>query len=302
MKVVCLSLLTGLAAGPAAACDLCGVYSADADRENSGRGVFAGWAGQYTSFGTLQTDGRVAPNDGEYLRSFTSQFFAGYNFNDRVGLQLNVPVIARSFGSNAGRGTESGLGDVSLIGNLRLYQKTGDRFTFTWTALGGLKLPTGDSRRLGGPDFAAGIGGHDLALGSGSYDGVVGTGVSAQGVRFFVNASAQYAIRTEGDFGHRYANDLTWSGGPGVILLSTDRAKLGLQFLVSGEGKGRDTVHGVPDQDSAASAIYVGPQWSFAWNNRLSAQFGADLPVNYSNTGTQVVVDYRLRAAIHWRF
>ena len=68
------------------------------------------------------------------------------------------------------------------------------------------------NRYYGDPDFAPGIGGHDLALGSGSYDGIVGTGIYGRWKRGFVTASLQYAIRSEGDFQHQYANDLTWMG------------------------------------------------------------------------------------------
>jgi hypothetical protein len=33
-----------------------------------------------------------------------------------------------------------------------------------------------------------------------------------------VLAGVQYAIRTEGDFEYQFADDLTWSGGPGAFL------------------------------------------------------------------------------------
>src|ERR1043166_9172436 len=87
-----------------------------------------------------------------------------------------------------------------------------EKYTFNWTVLGGFKVPTGDSSKLNTPDsdLPDGIGGHDLALGSGSYDGIVGTGIYGRWKRGFVTASVQYAIRSEGDFQHRYANDLTW--------------------------------------------------------------------------------------------
>ena len=60
--------------------------------------------------------------------------------------------------------------------NSRVYQKLQEQFTFTWAVLGGVKFPTGDSHRLGDPDFAEGIGGHDLASG-----GRLGRGLFAVG-------------------------------------------------------------------------------------------------------------------------
>ena len=112
----------------------------------------------------------------------------------------------------------------------------------------------------------------------------------------------QYAIRSEGDFGYQFANDWMWSGGPGMYLLLGDEHTLSLQAVVSGESKGQDTVGGVPTDDTAITAVYLGPQINFTWSSRLSAQIGADLPVSIVTTGQQVVPDYRVRAALTWRF
>jgi hypothetical protein len=233
-----------------------------------------------------------------------SQVFAGYNINNRIGVQFNLPVIYREFGYMANRGSESGIGDVSLIGNFRLYEKLTEKFTFNWTALGGVKFPTGDTSHLNPaePDFAPGIGGHDLTLGSGSFDGLVGTGFFARWQRLFLTGAMQYAIRSEGDFGYQFANDWIWFGGPGVYLLLGHENTLSLQVVVSGESKGQDTLGGVATDDTAITAVYLGPQINFTWSSKLSAQIGADLPVSIVTTGQQVVPDYRVRAAVTWRF
>src|SRR5205807_459591 len=120
--------------------------------------------------------------------------------------------------------------------------------------------------------------------------------------RLFLNAGVQYAARTQGNFGHQYANDLTWSGGPGAYLALTDQRTLAFQVLVSGEAKGKDTVYGVPDGDSAETIVYLGPQINFTWQSKWSAQLGADLPVSIQNSGLQAVPDYRIHAAFTWRF
>ena len=119
--------------------------------------------------------------------------------------------------------------------NSRVYQKFQEQFTFTWAVLGGVKFPTGDSHRLGDPDLAEGIGGQDLALGSGSFDGIVGTGILTRWKRLLLTANMQYGIRSESAFHHRYANDLTWKGGPGVYLAWGHKYTLSLQGVVSGE-------------------------------------------------------------------
>jgi hypothetical protein len=282
---------------------LCAIYSAT--EAQTGKEFFTGVAEQFTEFGTLQQDSRKESGHGEYIDSSVSQIFAGYNFNKYVGVQFNLPVIYRAFGSDTIHDSISGIGDTSLVGNFRLYQKSMDNFTFNWTALGGIKFPTGDSSKLNTPDSALpdGIGGHDIALGSGSFDGLIGTGFSVLWrKRFFLDGQMQYGIRTEGDFQHQYANDWTWAGGPGVYLALQDDYTIALQAAVSGESKGKDTFAGVPDDDSAETIVYVGPKISFTWSENLNAHVGVDLPVSIENSGEQVVPDYRIHAAVTWRF
>lgn len=287
----------------ALACDLCSIYSAQ-EAQGGGQGFYGGAAEQFTHFGTLQDDGQKVPGNGEYIDSSVTQIFAGYNFSQRFGVQFNLPVIYRSFGSATLHASESGIGDASLTGSFLIIKKSAPDWMFNWTALGGIKFPTGDSGRLDTPDSALpdGIGGHDLALGSGSVDGIVGTGFSARWKKLFINGNLQYVIRSEGDFQHQYADDWTWAGGPGVYLALKDDYTLALQAVVSGESKGKDTFAGVPDNDSAETIVYAGPQISFTWSDKLSAHVGADLPVSIANSGLQLVPDYRVHAAVTWRF
>jgi hypothetical protein len=197
-----------------------------------------------------------------------------------------------------------GIGDASLTGNFRLFQKNLGNVTLTWTAMAGIKFPTGDSALLNTPDdsLPSGIGGHDLALGSGSFDGLAGTGFSARWKRIFLGGQMQYGIRTRGDFGHRYANDWTWSAAAGCYALLRDDYTMALQFTTSGESKGRDTFAGVPDEDSAETIVYVGPEIVCTWHENLSAHLGVDLPVLRKNSGAQILPDYRIRAGMTWRF
>lgn len=304
MKRFLAVVIAGACTQPAIACDLCSVYAATEAQGGSGSGFLAGVAEQYTHFGTLQADGHEIPGEGQYIDSSVSQLFVGYNFNNRFGVQLNLPVIYRAYGSDTIHDKVSGIGDLLLLGTFNAYRKLSTDYSFSWSLVGGVKFPTGDSALLNTPDSALpeGIGGHDLALGSGSYDGLVGTSFFARWKRLFATASVQYAIRSEGDFQHQYANDLMWFGGPGVYLALEDNYTLSLDFVISGESKGKDTFAGVPDEDSAETLLYVGPEVSFTWGSRLSAMVGADLPVYRDNSGTQVMPDYRVRAAVTWRF
>src|SRR5205823_3106226 len=150
LKILIPAVLAAACAQPAFGCDLCSIYAATEAQGGGGAGFYSGFAEQFTYFDTLQDNGNEVPNTiDQHIDSSVSQVFVGYNFNDRVGLQFNLPVIYRSFkrprGAVIESGTELGIGDASLIGNLVVYRKLQEQFNFTWSLLGGLKFPTGDS-------------------------------------------------------------------------------------------------------------------------------------------------------------
>lgn len=318
MKAFSMGLfLAGAAAAPA--CDLCAVYNVNAAEGTRNHGFSLSLAEQFTHFGTLQESGRKVGNPAhQYLDSLIAQFVAGYTFNDWATVQVNVPVIAREFRrpveGGLERDDESGLGDVTLVGHFTPVRYEKMHTTFNWSVFAGVKLPTGDSARLKEETehgheheeeeghLESGVHGHDLALGSGSVDGIVGTGFHARHRRGFFNASVQYAIRSEGDFHYRFANDLMWSAGPGVFLVLEEEWTAAVQFVASGEDKSLDEFRGEKAGDTGITSIFVGPQVNVTWRDRLSVQVGADLPVLLNNTALQVVPDYRIRGALTWRF
>jgi hypothetical protein len=314
MKILLPTILAAACSLPAAACDLCAVYAVTHAHGESSSGLFGGVAEQFTHYGTLQEDSHKVSNPiDQHIDSSISQLFIGNNFTERVGVQFNLPVIYREFRRPHGpvieNGTQFGIGDASLLGNFAAYRSMHKNSTFIVNLLGGLKFPTGNASHLNEPDVESenglpdsGIAGHDLALGSGSVDGILGTSIYGRWKHFYLSAGFQYAARTEGDFGHQYANDFTWAGGPGYYIALADDYSIALQALVSGESKGKDTNRGVPDEDSAVTSVFLGPQIDFTWSTRLSAHIGVDLPVSLENTGLQAVPDYRVHAAVTWRF
>src|SRR5438309_2363839 len=179
MKTLCLLLLmlAGVSLSMVHACDLCGCYTPqlEAMPEMQSASPFpwlTGWYGaigeQFTHFGTAQMDGREISNPtGQYENSSITQIVAGYTINERFALQLNVPVIYREFKRPEGfaidRGTESGLGDISILlktvafhyatpagrefdigGKNPVAIEHEPDFTVSAVLLTGLKLPTGD--------------------------------------------------------------------------------------------------------------------------------------------------------------
>ncbi len=318
MNKLTLPLLTALAAAPAVACDLCSVYSAGQARGELGRGLYAGVAEQFTHFGTLQFDRAKTPDTfGQRLDSSISQLLLGYNVTERFGLQFNLPLIHRSFRrpddtGAVDEGTVTGPGDAALTSHLVVFHHEKKDFTFRANLLAGVKFPTGSTRRLheevdefnstATPPIDSGIHGHDLTLGSGSFDGLVGASLYTRWHRAFFSAQTQYAIRSKGDFDYRFANDLTWAGGPGVLAVLRDKHTLALQAVVSGETKERDTFMGMKAEDTGITSVFLGPQINYTWSDKLSVELGVDVPVVRRNTDLQIVPDYRIRGALSWHF
>ncbi|MEP6810307.1 MAG: hypothetical protein ABI992_08705 [Chthoniobacterales bacterium] len=324
----------------ARSCDLCGCYTPqlEAAPPTEEQGLFPSWtkgfyfavAEQFTHFGTVQIDGDAAPNPtGQYLNSSITQLVLGYQVTHRFALQINVPLIYRSFERPEGFaidcGTDSGLGDVSLLGKFVLFQREsgGERgvkfddpknprvqtrapdFTISALLLGGVKFPTGDASRLreefsetevpGAP--VSGIHGHDLTLGTGSYDGILGAQMSLRYRNFFFAADGQFTLRGDGLHQYHFANDLAWSGGPGYYLVRREKAIIGLQLAGSGEHKDVDRFRGQRAEDTGITSVFLGPRL-VASVGKVSAELGLDLPVSIDNTALQVVTDYRIRASV----
>ena len=54
--------------------------------------------------------------------------------------------------------------------------------------------------------------------------------------------------------------------------------------------------------DTALTALYVGPGIRFTWGTQLSAEVAADYPVIQHNTDFQTLPAFRLRGGFVWRF
>ena len=132
-----------------------------------------------------------------------------------------------------------------------------------------LKFPTGDSSRIkeefneveveGAPE--SGIHGHDLTLGTGSYDGIFGGQISLRYKNFFFQQDLQFTLRGDGLHQYHFANDLSWSGGPGYYFVRNPRAIVGLQAVVSGEHKDVDRFEGNAAADTGITSVSLGRGW-----------------------------------------
>jgi hypothetical protein len=302
---------------PAAACDLHMLRTASAIEDDT-PGWRLGVAEQFTHFGTLQDgDDEIGNPDDQYLNSSITQLVAGYRFTERFGAELRLPIISRQYrrprhDGGIENGSEAGFGDLALLADVVAWRRDTDTSSFRLDVVGGLELPSGDPDRLGeeldehhhpgaNPETESGIHGHDLALGSGSVDGLLGLDLFWARQRVFFLASLVYAIRGEGAFDYRYANDLQWAAGPGVLVWRATNAQAAVQALLSGETKGQDERQGETLSDTAATTLYVGPGFNLGWR-QLEAEATVEIPVLTHRTGVQIAPDVRVRGGLRWWF
>ena len=312
LKGVVLLLL--IARG-AMSCDLCAVYNASAARGQNSAGFHLAVAEQFTHSATLQHKGsEISDLIDQYRDSSITTFILGYNFNERFGISLNLPYFHRTFRRAEGfameRGTESGLGDMALLGRFFPVVKREHTYSYSLSLLAGVEFPTGDSDRLreevnevevpGAPP--SGVHGNDLALGSGSFDAIVGATASAGWRRAFFSADVQYFIRTRGDFDYRFGNEVSVMGGPGFYILFKEEYTLAVQAALNYESKARDRIDGRKRDDGIITAWYAAPGIIFTWGEHFSTTFNVDIPLTIDNRAFQTVPDYRIRGGLTWSF
>lgn len=321
--ILITTIATALLAGVASACDLCSGDLPSLDLEGRA-GLRAGVSTQFTHFGTLQHDGHTASNPaGEELDSSITQFIIGYDFAHALGVQLGVPVIHRSFQrlhhGVLEDGSVSGVGDVSFLAHWAPIHIQRSDFLVTVRFFAGLSLPTGDSDRVleeaaesghhgegegeeGGEEAASGVHGHDLALGTGGVSGIFGVDARVQWKRLFTTMGIEAAVRLKGANDYKFADEMTWHGSLGAVLMEEKDFILALAAECNGSSKGQDVFRGVRATDTAATIVYLGPKLSATWQQRYHAEVGVEFPVLCESTGVQIVPDYRISATVGVRF
>jgi hypothetical protein len=141
-----------------------------------------------------------------------------------------------------------------------------------------------------------------LALGSGSYDGVFGLTANARWKRWFLNGQFQYYLRTKGEAGFKYGDELIVSGGPGAYVFFGDSWTLSLQLNALYDTMARDELIGQVSNRTGQTAWYMGPFLAATFGEHFSANAGVDVPLRIANNGFQSVADCELRAGISVRF
>jgi hypothetical protein len=303
------------------ACDICSLYSAARTRDIQPGNIRFSLSQQSTSFdrGERATEGEIVKSFSTTLTSFA------YDFSKRTSLEVNLPFIYRRYTHENRSGSDSGLGDSTVLLSYRPYfEKTVEK-TFITSVSMGIKFPTGDTgsldrsisqRRSSGDSVIdqdlqdekktsiprhheiSGIGGgRVLVLGSGSYDFPLATNFYLQQERFLMLGGAQYTIRTEGDYDYRFSNDLSWDIGPGVFVYSDHNKTAALRAVLYGEHKWKDYKDGSIQNNTEANNLYAGAESLFSVSHYLNGYLGVYIPF-YREKNIDVIPEWRMRAGI----
>jgi hypothetical protein len=290
--------------------------------------VHFGLAEQFTGFDSIRDGGpKIENTEHQHMQSSVTQISAGYDLSDVLSAQLVLPIINRRYArvvdGDKERGTEAGLGDMTLLARYVPYQHASKDLTIISHLFVGVKLPTGNSDRLAEelteevmptekhaghhhddePAVANAVHGHDLALGSGSTDVPFGAGLFARLGRLAFEGEFEYCIRTAGSHQYQYADDILFSAAPGVYLLDTHARNLALFAELSGENKSKDSgAGGAIQADTALAALYLGPKLQITEGKSFDAELGVSWPVHYDTSEPQIAASYRIKASVGWRF
>jgi hypothetical protein len=316
LKTLVLLIAVGGFTPAVVACDSCALYIAEGAEHT---GFTLSIAEQFTRLGTVWSGARQLGNPvDQYLDSSVTQVSVDYSRGDPWHVQLTLPYISRTYlrpeHADREHGRVSGLGDATLAMRYRLWQSTSPRAgEFAVNVLGGVEFATGAADHLGdeiGEDDApqpgefpeSGVHGHDLALGSGSTDYLLGLDTGWTRGRLFARGQLQYKLRRPGAFDYRLADETSWELGAGGYVILTHQHSLAVEALFAADHKGLDTLAGEAQGDTGISIRYLGARVIGTLGQRLTADAAVELPVRIRTTATMVVPDYRLHAAVNWRF
>lgn len=133
----------------------------------------------------------------------TYQVWGRYSINNKVQLFAFLPYIVNVRDDNGEKSTISGVGDVSILANVKLLNRTNGNWKQTLLAGGGLKMPTGKYDR---DAIATEEGLPNMQPGTHSWDIVTNANYTAQYKAIGAHIDASYVITTANSDGYKFGN------------------------------------------------------------------------------------------------
>lgn len=192
-------------------------------------------------------------------------------------------------------GTAAGIGDVALVGKLRVLATDGETFKPTVLLVAGLRAPTG-------PDTLAsdslGIFSPEVQPGSGAWGGLVGfsalepltSPLAARPVALYASATGSYGAANP--LGYALGPSIAYALGAQVLLWH----RLTVHAGIVGAAVAADRLHGAAVDDTGSHQMWIAPTTTWTIVPDLSVYAGVQFPIWRSLNGTQLVDAYAILA------
>ncbi len=218
-----------------------------------------------------------------------------------VPVVVNHESVTLPDGKNLS-GTAAGIGDIALLGKLRVLTAAEDsKFVPTVLVVGGVRAPTGPYKLQ---DDALGIYSPSLQPGTGAWGGLFGvSGVEPLNSAFSDKAWSLYAsvigsYSGANSVGYALGPSLAYALGAGVLLWH----KLTLQAGAVGVAVAADRLNGSSVDNTGSHQLWLGPTATWTIVPHVSVYAGARFPIWRSLNGTQLVGAYSLGAGVITNF
>jgi hypothetical protein len=237
------------------------------------------------------------------VRALAIPMVGVYGFTSKVSMLVKALYLDKELSSNnnSDRG-DSGIGDTTVLGKVRVYTKNYKGATSRLSLIGGLELPTGDDDERD----SLGLLPASLQLGSGSVDVIAGAAYTYQTLDFEVDADLRYIFNQEAndfEFGDVFKYNLSYQKRifptilPDEGLYNQWNALIELNGIYSQRSESFGSTVGA----SGGHTVYLSPGTQFV-SQRGIIEASIQLPVIQDLNGNQVEADYTLVLSFRYQF
>jgi hypothetical protein len=218
-----------------------------------------------------------------------------------VPFAVNHESVTTPDGKNLS-GTAAGIGDIALLGKLRVLTAAEDsKFVPTVLVVGGVRAPTGPYKLRDGD---LGIYSPSLQPGTGAWGGLFGVSAvealnsALSDKAWSLHASVIGAYSGANLLGYAPGPSLSYALGSSVLLWH----KLTLQAGAVGVAVAADRLHGSSVDNTGSHQVWLGPTATWTLAPHVSVYAGARFPIWRSLNGTQLVGAYSFVAGVITNF
>jgi len=234
------------------------------------------------------TDGLYS-NSPWYKEDFnTVQFWGRIPLAKNVQVSALVPYHFHNRGTESGKQSIRGLGDITVLAMYRFYQTHKDSTFLVHTLQlgGGFKAPTGKF-----DEANAGAVNPSFQVGTGSWDYLLATEYTVKRKKFGLNIMLNYVIKTENDKHYKFGNQLNYSG-TFFYLHETKKISIAPQLGLAGEVYGSNSQYSEKVRKTAGDILF-GKLGFELGKNKFSLGANVMLPVNQNLSAGRVEAKYR---------